>query len=91
MITVKEAYKIAKKSNNKLNCTTYCDFRGKYMFCYGDPDYYITVDKNTGELGEIQVMTAMLGPMYFGTANEKEHEQYCNELEQAINNYKTIS
>lgn len=77
-----EAYIKAKNKKKDLKCDVYSEFQDKYYFCLGDPNFYVTVDKNTGEVRDFNVMDA-----YFG---ESFDSKYCEGLSNALNSNKDI-
>lgn len=90
MITVTDAFIIAKTEDKKLSCTEYSEISNSYLFCNGDPEYYIRVNKKSGDADTICISAEIMGPVFWGEFDENEHKKYCDELLNAIRNPKKI-
>lgn len=95
MLDIIEAYKIAKKIDNDLETTYYSEFDGKYFFCRGDSEAYVTVDISTGDAKLFNRTEEIFAPVFNGTAEPgtKEYEKhllYCDSLNEALNKNKKI-
>lgn len=85
MIEFDEALELAKARGRYPNIPyrLYAKFNGMHMFCHGDPENWVTVNENNGNLGELQRMSEIARILLFG---EKEDPDYLERLEEAIDN-----
>lgn len=80
MITLKEAYEIAKRHNPGVN--GYSEYNDSFIFCHGDAENWIVVNKNTGQITDICRVGLLMDHL--------DDTSFCNALNNAVMSVKPI-
>ena len=75
-MTAKEAYEIVKKRGREKRYTSFNELDNYFIFCLGDSGYWDGVEKNTGEVTEMDYMEMILEQMW-----DEETQSYENDCD----------